>query len=120
MSREAVERFGCFGGSCEVRVGGGSAPVAAARARQRLLDWHDRFTRFTPDSELSRLNADARTEIPVSETMAALAEAVVGAAERSGVARRGLPREDLRAHDGEQDAGDEQAGRRDAGRQQAR
>jgi len=84
MSREAVERFGCFGGSCEVRVGGDSAPAAAARARQRLLDWHDRFTRFTPDSELSRLNADARTEIPVSETMAALAEEVVAAAERSG------------------------------------
>jgi thiamine biosynthesis lipoprotein len=84
MSAEAVERFACFGGTCEVRVGGAGAATAVARARERLLDWHDRFTRFTPTSELARLNADPREEVPVSRTMAALAAAVVAAAERTG------------------------------------
>ena len=83
MSAEAVERFACFGGTCEVRVGGAGAAVAAARARQRLLDWHDRFTRFTTTSELAHLNADTREEVPVSATMAALAAAIVDAAERT-------------------------------------
>jgi thiamine biosynthesis lipoprotein len=49
-----------------------------------LLDWHDRFSRFLPASELSRLNADPRSAVPVSETMARLAEAVIEAGERSG------------------------------------
>jgi FAD:protein FMN transferase len=82
MNAEAVERFACFGGTCEVRVAGDRA--AAARARERLLDWHHRFTRFTTSSELARLNADSREEVPVSDTLAALAEAVVVAGERSG------------------------------------
>ena len=84
MSAEAVERFACFGGTCEVRVGGAGAAAAAAGARERLLDWHDRFTRFTTTSELARLNADPREEVPVSATMAALAAAIVDAAERTG------------------------------------
>ena len=84
MSREAVERFPCFGGTCEVRVAGEHGRAAAVRARRRLLDWHDRFTRFTPDSELSRLNADPRDEVPAGETMLALAEAVAAAGERTG------------------------------------
>jgi thiamine biosynthesis lipoprotein len=83
MSRDAVERFGCFGGTCEVRVAGEDARAAAVAARERLLEWHDRFTRFTPDSELSRLNADPRDEVPASETMLALAEAVAAAGERT-------------------------------------
>ena len=66
MSREAVERFACFGGTCEVRVAGEDGAAVAARARRKLLAWHDRFTRFTPDSELSRLNADPRDEVPAT------------------------------------------------------
>ncbi len=84
MSREAVERFACFGGTCEVRVAGADGRAAAARARERLLEWHDRFTRFAPDSELSRLNADAREAVPASETMLALAAAVAAAGARTG------------------------------------
>ena len=82
MSAEAVERFACFGGTCEVRVAGDR--TAAVRARERLLDWHHRFTRFTTSSELARLNADPREEVPVSDTMAALAAAVAAAGERTG------------------------------------
>jgi FAD:protein FMN transferase len=84
MNSEAVERFPCFGGTCEVRVAGPYGRAAAVRVRDRLLEWHDRFTRFTPDSELSRLNADPRGEVPVSESMLALVEAVAAAAEQTG------------------------------------
>jgi thiamine biosynthesis lipoprotein len=84
MSREAVERFACFGGTCEVRVSGAGAPAAASRARRRLLAWHERFTRFTPDSELSRLNADPRAEVPATPEMLALAAAVAGTGASTG------------------------------------
>jgi FAD:protein FMN transferase len=84
MSSEAVERFACFGGTCEVRVAGPGGRRAAARARRRLLDWHDRFSRFLPASELSRLNADPRAAVPASGTMLALAEAVAAAGELTG------------------------------------
>ena len=73
-------RFACFGSSCLVDA----EPEAAARARARLLEWHDRFSRFRPGSELSRLNADPRAAVPVSETMARLVEAVIEAGERTG------------------------------------
>ena len=84
MTAEAVQRFGCFGGTCEVRVAGAGAWAAAVHARARLLEWHRRFTRFDTGSELSRVNADERTELPVSDTMAALAAAVVAAGEHTG------------------------------------
>ena len=67
MSAEAVERFACFGGVCEVRVDGPEAATLAASARARLLDWHGRYTRFTATSELARLNADEREELPVAK-----------------------------------------------------
>jgi FAD:protein FMN transferase len=73
-------RFACFGSSCLVDA----EPQAAARARARLLEWHDRFSRFLPASELSRVNADPRAAVPVSETMARLIEAIAEAGERSG------------------------------------
>jgi thiamine biosynthesis lipoprotein len=58
------------------------APAAAVAAIERsLLQWHRRFTRFEPGSELSRLNADPRGVVPVSPMMARFAEAVVAAAE---------------------------------------
>jgi FAD:protein FMN transferase len=84
MSREAVERFACFGGTCEVRVAGEHGRAAAVRARERLLLWHRRFTRFEQDSELLRLNADPRAEVPASDTMLALVGAISAAGERTG------------------------------------
>ena len=90
MSSEAITRFDCFGGSCAVLVTGagpaGRAPEAVARARRRLQAWHDQFSRFAPDSELSRLNHDPDTEVGVSLVMAKFAQAAVGAAR----ATRGL------------------------------
>jgi FAD:protein FMN transferase len=73
-------RFACFGSSCLVDA----EPEAAARARTQLLEWHDRFSRFREDSELSHLNADPRPAVPVSETMARLIEAVIAAGDLTG------------------------------------
>jgi FAD:protein FMN transferase len=73
--------FRCFGATCAVLA---STPAAVDAARAALLDAHERFTRFDPCSELSRLNADPRHTVPVSEPLAALARAIRTAAERSG------------------------------------
>jgi FAD:protein FMN transferase len=82
---EVSESFACFGSRCAVLVmGDGAAREAAAGARRRLLAWHRRFTRFAPDSELSRMNADPRHEVPVTAMMAAFAQLVVRAARETG------------------------------------
>ena len=84
---EATSSFACFGSTCAVFVIGagrcGTPDEAVARAERQLLSWHDRFTRFEPSSELSRLNADPRETVPVSGTMARFAETVVEAARLS-------------------------------------
>jgi FAD:protein FMN transferase len=85
---EAIERFDCYGSRCAVLVAGsggaGSAQQAARQVRRRLLRWHERFSRFLPDSELSRVNSDPRARMRVTGTMARLAEAAVWAAEETG------------------------------------
>jgi FAD:protein FMN transferase len=85
-TREAGDTFACFGGRASVHVIGdpAGARAAVARARRRLLAWHARFTRFEPDSELMRLNADPRTGVLVTPLMARFAEAARAAAERTG------------------------------------
>jgi thiamine biosynthesis lipoprotein len=86
--KEASERFRCFDSNCAAfvigDVPGRSAGEAVAMARSFLLGWHERFTRFHPESELSRLNADARDAVPVSDAMARFAEAVVMAGRQTG------------------------------------
>jgi thiamine biosynthesis lipoprotein len=85
---EASDRFDYFGSSCSALVSGagaeGSAQEAVALVRDMLEQWHARFSRFLSDSELSRLNADARAEVPVSPLMLRLAHAVRLAAVRTG------------------------------------
>jgi thiamine biosynthesis lipoprotein len=80
---EARVEFECFGGRVEVRAGGPGAAAALARSRARLLDAHRRLSRFDPESELSRLNRDPRTEVPASALLRRLAAAVAEAGERS-------------------------------------
>ena len=56
-----------FGGHVAVLVDDEDADAARAGlhdAETRLREWHARLTRFEPDSELSRLNRDARTSVP--------------------------------------------------------
>jgi thiamine biosynthesis lipoprotein len=87
---EVIDRFECFGSSCAAFVTGAggrrSAQEAAVHVRRTLLGWHERFSRFLPESELSRLNGDPRTEVPVSPLMARFAKAVTIA----GYMSRGL------------------------------
>jgi thiamine biosynthesis lipoprotein len=82
---EQIERFACFGSRCTVLVSGAdatrSASAAVREARHSLELWHEQFSRFLPDSELSRLNADPRREVPVSPLLARLV-AAIGAAGR--------------------------------------
>ncbi len=77
---EVSERFDCFGSSCAVLVTGsgreGCAREAVQLVRRRLEAWHLGFSRFLPDSELSRLNEDRRWEVPVSLLMARMAQTV--------------------------------------------
>lgn len=85
---EHSDSFACFGSTCTVHVTGDgprrSAAEAVALARERLLEAHDRFSRFIAASELSRLNADPRDEVPASASLLRLAAAVRRAGELSG------------------------------------
>lgn len=85
---ESIERFDCFGSRCAVLVIGDaaarSARDAALDARRSLLEWHARFSRFIDDSELNRVNRDARPLVPVTPLMARLAQAVIDAGTLSG------------------------------------
>jgi thiamine biosynthesis lipoprotein len=85
MAPEVIETFACFGAECTVIVaGGGDVAAAVAAARQRLLEWHDQFSRFRPDSELSRLNADPRETVPVSPIVRRVVQAALAAADATG------------------------------------
>ena len=53
-------------------------------ARRDLLRWHDRFSRFDPDSEISRFNRDPRRTVPVTPLLARLAAAALAAARDTG------------------------------------
>ena len=85
---EAIERFPCFGGMCAALVIGsgpaGTPHAAALRVKRGLLAWHDQFSRFQPDSELSRLNRDPRQTVAVSPAMARFVEAALNAAAMTG------------------------------------
>jgi thiamine biosynthesis lipoprotein len=85
---EAIETFECFGGRVNVIVAGdgemGSPALGARIAKRMLLEWHARFSRFEPASELARLNDDSRATVPVSPVMVELVRATIVAAEQSG------------------------------------
>jgi thiamine biosynthesis lipoprotein len=85
---EASRTFTCFGGNTTVLVEGagplGEPGEAVISARDRLLVWHAAFSRFKPESELSSLNRDERTAVPVTAIMARFVQAAVGAAQATG------------------------------------
>ena len=87
-AHETAASFECFGSSCSAIVSADaptrSAQEAVALVQRRLLAWHARFSRFIPDSELSRLNRDPRREVPVSPLMARFAQAVLEAGTMTG------------------------------------
>lgn len=81
---EHAETFACFGSHCTVIVADGArnadAAAAVADAKARLLEWHERFSRFRPDSELSGLNADPRTVVPITPLMRRVLDGALRAA----------------------------------------
>jgi thiamine biosynthesis lipoprotein len=84
---EHVARFACFGSHCTVIVAGTpwlDGAGALALARHRLLQWHQQFSRFIPDSELSRLNADPSSTVAVSPLMRRVIAAALAAAADTG------------------------------------
>jgi FAD:protein FMN transferase len=60
------------------------AAAAAATARHALLTWHQRFSRFDPESELSRLNRSAAGEVAVSPLMRRIVSMSLEAARDTG------------------------------------
>jgi thiamine biosynthesis lipoprotein len=88
LAIERAETFACFGGQCTVIAADaadpGTAVAAITGAKARLLAWHEQFSRFEPDSELSRLNIDPWPVVPVSPLMGRILAASRLAAERTG------------------------------------
>ncbi len=85
MSDEHIIGVDCFGGRCTIAVARSARSVRSAiGAAQFLLECHSRLSRFLPESELTRLNADRRETVPVSPLMRDFAIAARHAAERSG------------------------------------
>lgn len=73
--------FGALGGRCEL-FGPDPGPLRATRAW--IARMHDRLTRFSPDSELSRFNRSSGSWTPVSPELGALLEVALDAYEQSG------------------------------------
>jgi FAD:protein FMN transferase len=78
------EQFACMGTTVRLVIEGPSAAPAAAAAHRYLEDFDRRMSRFRPDSELSRLNADAREVVPASPLLRSVVAAGLWAAERTG------------------------------------
>lgn len=82
--RERAERFACFGTTVTI-IGSGTdlaeVDAAVARARAVALDVDARLSRFKPDSDLCRLNADPRRAVPAGALLRRLAAAARWAGE---------------------------------------
>ena len=83
------ERFASMGSQARVRLESGVLFEAelerlAAGVRALLEDAERRLTRFDPDSDLSRLNADEREQVAVGELVARLARTARWAGAASG------------------------------------
>ncbi len=67
-----------------VVVVGGDAPELAARARARIDDLEERWSRFLPDSEISAVNASAGSAVAVSTVTAEVISAAIEGWHRTG------------------------------------
>lgn len=80
-----IERrlFQALGGECEIYTFGLGAP-RLAEAESWVHEMHDRLTRFSPTSELSRFNASAGSWADVSPVLESLLRECIRAHELSG------------------------------------
>lgn len=73
--------FEALGGRCELF---GPDPATLLATRAWIARMHDRLTRFSPDSELSRFNRSAGIWVAVSPELEALLQVALHAHEQSG------------------------------------
>jgi thiamine biosynthesis lipoprotein len=89
MDAEVDYTFHSMGSDVRLMIGpplspSGLQPLAAAeREKAFVLSFAHRLSRFAPDSELSALNRDPRTDVPASALLRAAVRAGIWAAERS-------------------------------------
>ena len=89
MSTELDYTFHAMGSDIRLLIGPRLVPTApeplaaADRERAYVLSFGERLSRFRPDSELSALNHDPRTEVPASPLLRTAVRAGLWAAERS-------------------------------------
>lgn len=77
--------FPCMGCELRVLVEGGTDPDRAAAAAEQLLHEIDAcLSRFRPESEISRFNADPRATVPASALLRRAVSTAIAGAERSG------------------------------------
>jgi thiamine biosynthesis lipoprotein len=80
--------FACFGGECTVIVADAARPAdaaaAAAMGERALLTWHERFSRFARESELSRLNRSTADEVAASPLMRRIVDVALAGARDTG------------------------------------
>ena len=82
-------RFDAMGTTCSVAVttpvwAGARARVAVEAALAEVAAQERALSRFDPASELSRMNQDPRSNVPVSATMSRFIEAALAAASITG------------------------------------
>ncbi|MGQ0678604.1 MAG: FAD:protein FMN transferase [Actinomycetota bacterium] len=104
---EVLRTFTCFGGPTTLAIDGdgplGGALSAVEAVRDLMLDWHATFSRFKPESELCRLNADPESTVPVSPMMARFLQVLIDSAEHTGGLVDGTLIDDIEAAGYKQD-----------------
>jgi FAD:protein FMN transferase len=78
------ETFRALGTDVRLIATGFDARAAVAGAREAILDYHGRLSRFRPESELSALNGDPRLVADASPLLRSAVSAALWAAKRSG------------------------------------
>lgn len=76
--------FAALGGKVAISVADPSPKELLSAAQEIVNQVHSHLSRFDPESELSRLNEDPRTEIEISPLMTRFLLDVIGAARISG------------------------------------
>ena len=77
-------RFPGFGSEVTVEASGPGAEALLRKAAARITEVSEVLTRFDPESELSRINADPRGTVEASPLMIRFVEAAIGASELTG------------------------------------
>ena len=87
-SLEHRQTFACFGSECTVIVADAArqadAAAAVAMTKRALLEWHHRFSRFEPTSEVSILNRTPGETVGVSPLMRRVLDAALQGARDTG------------------------------------